>query len=639
MPAVAPKHPANVRVFEDRQTPALKQRTFPYRRHSARRPSTPATAAIWRQPSLTQTVPSLARLSSSRLSFDGVHDLEYDSLTPAMPPKKKSRKSNTGNRIPDQRTPDQTTITQMDPFRKHSHPEDELEHLKEELPTVVDTPPRTKDRRRLSRTPATSNVQTRSASKIQTRSTSKKRLEAETAKEVTESQDLQGPNVSYPDQGTNTSLPESQGVRMPPPATPKRTRKKVIPSSQSPADTPISLSRHRRKDGNGDPNRTPLQECSANTPSRSRFSSRRKTVQWAPKLLVADSTAFENEDLEDPFPPIVQSHTAKDITKKAPLSVSQGFSKSRLPSTPVHRAHSLNRNTPKALSTGSKDTKVRVIKRTGTIADSEDEDNVSLSRSPERNLAIVTINSNPTPLSIAAENASSLSKTPDVNRNDFESNADASDGNIPQNEPYNTVPTQLIDQPTKSTPPLPLPNKTPAPLNPTHSDPSEASAQLESELLLSSYPAPITTSSPPALETESQFDNAWRELTPPDDIEPTLPEPTLPQSTVHPDPSSSTDDSPALLLPPVVPPSQASTTDITQTTTPHRARFTVDDHASSSPVLRARRGEEQLAGYRGWDGVPLTDSELLPASLMEGSLELPVMEEEMEMEMELEMEG
>ncbi|KAI4110727.1 MAG: hypothetical protein LQ345_006930, partial [Seirophora villosa] len=438
MPVVAPKNPANVRVFEDRRTPALKQRTFPYRRHSARRPLTPATAPIWRQPSLTQTVPSLARSSSSRLSFDGVHDLEYDSLTPAMPPKKKSRKSNTGKSIPDQRTPDQTTITQLNPFRKHFHPEDELEHLKEELPAVVDAPPPPKDRRRLSRTPATSNVQTRSASKIQTRSTSKKRLEAVTARKVTESPDLQRPEVSYPTQGTHTSLPESQGVHMPPPATPKRTRKKVIPSSQSPADTPISLTRHRRKDRNGDPNRTPLQECSANTPTRSRISSRRKTVQWAPKLLVADSTAFENEDLEDAFPPIVQSHTTKDITRKAPLSVSQGFSKSRLPSSPVHSAHSFNRDTPKALPTGSKDTKVRVIKRTGTIADSEDEDNVSLSRSPDKNPATVTINSNPTTLSIMAKNASSLSKTPNVNRHDFEDNVDASDENIPQNEPYNT---------------------------------------------------------------------------------------------------------------------------------------------------------------------------------------------------------
>ncbi|KAL9007437.1 MAG: hypothetical protein Q9173_007294, partial [Seirophora scorigena] len=486
--------------------------------------------------------PSLARSSSSLLSFDGVHNLDYDSLTPAMPPKKKPRKSSTGKSIPDQRTPDQTTITQMDSFRKHFHPENELERLKEDLPAVVGAPPHTNGQRRLSRIPATSNVQTRSASKIQTRSTSKKRLEAETAREVTESPDLQGPGVSYLNRGTKTSLPESQGVQMPPPATPKRTRKKVIPSSQSPADTPISSPRYRRKGRNGDPDMTPLQERSANTPTRSRISSRRKTVQWAPKLLVADSTAFENEDLEDPFPPIIQSHTAKTTTRKAPLSISQDFSKSRLPSTPVHCAQSLNRDTAKALSTGSKDTKVRVTRRTGTIADSEDEDNVSLSRSPEKSPANVTITSNPTPPSITAENASSLSKTTNVNGNELEDNADASGEDVPQNESYNTVPTQLIDQPTKSTSPLSLHNKTPTPLNPTppnpHSDPSEASAPLESELLLSSYPAP--TACPPPLETESQFDNAWRELTPPappldteSDVEPTLPEPALSQSNPH----------------------------------------------------------------------------------------------------------
>ncbi|KAI4143917.1 MAG: hypothetical protein LQ341_002782, partial [Variospora aurantia] len=404
MQPLARRHAVTIQVFEDRQTPSLKQRTFPYRRHSAtRKSSTPAT--IWRQPSLTQTVPTLARFSSTLPSFDGADDLEYDSLKPAMPPKKKRRKSTT-----DKSTPDQTKITQMDPFRRQLHPEDDPQELKEDYSSIVDTPPPITGRRRVSHTPATSKVQTRSAKK--------KILEAESVKRGTKSPHLQRPDVVHPEQGTDTSLPESQGVQMPPPATPKRIRRKVIPSSQSPADTPLSSRRHKCKDSTGNPEMTPLQERSANTPSRTRASSRRKTVQWAPKLLVADSTNLENEDLEDPFPLIFQSsHTAKDSRKGAPPSTLRDLSKLRFPSTPVHRAHSLNRDTPKAPFNSSKDKKATVIKRTGTIADSEDEDNASLDRSPVKYTTDVQKNFEPTPPSVTPKKPSRPPKPPNPNLN------------------------------------------------------------------------------------------------------------------------------------------------------------------------------------------------------------------------------
>ncbi|KAL8644141.1 MAG: hypothetical protein Q9210_007405, partial [Variospora velana] len=336
-----------------------------------------------------------------------------------MPPKKKRRKSN-----PDRSTPDQTTITQMDPFRRQLHPEDDPQELKVEHSSLVDTPPRTTGRRRLSHTPASSKVQTRSAKK--------KILEAESVKRVTKSPALRGPEVFHPEQETDTSLPESQGVRMPPPATPKRTRRKVIPSSQSPADTPLSSHRHKWKDSTGNSEMTPLQERSANTPSRTRVSSRRKTVQWAPKLLVADSTDLENEDLEDPFPLIVRSHTAKDNKKGAPPSILRDLSKSRFPSAPVPHDHSLNRDTPKASSNSSKDKKATVVKRTGTIADSEDEDNASLDRSPVKYLTDVQKTFDPIPSSLTPKRASSPFKPPNPNGNDSDDNADAPKENISQ---------------------------------------------------------------------------------------------------------------------------------------------------------------------------------------------------------------
>ncbi|KAI4268396.1 MAG: hypothetical protein L6R35_006769, partial [Caloplaca aegaea] len=321
-----------------------------------------------------------------------------------MPPKKKRRKSNT-----DKSTPDQTKITQMDPFRRQLHPEDDPQELKEDYSSIVDTPPPTTGRRRVSHTPATSKVQTRSAKK--------KMLEAESVKRGTKSPHLRGPDVFHPEQRTDTSLPRSQGVQMPPPATPKRTRRKVIPSSQSPADTPLSSRRHRCKDSTGSPGMTPLQERSANTPSRTRVSSRRKTVQWAPKLLVADSTDLENEDLEDPFPLIFRSHTSKDNIKGAPPSILHDLPKSRFPSTPVHHAHSLNRDTRKAPSNSSKDKKATVIKRTGTIADSEDEDNASLDRSPVKYTTDVQKTFEPTPPSVTPKKPSRPPKPPNPNLN------------------------------------------------------------------------------------------------------------------------------------------------------------------------------------------------------------------------------
>ncbi|KAI4113483.1 MAG: hypothetical protein LQ341_007813, partial [Variospora aurantia] len=148
------------------------------------------------------------------------------------------------------------------------------------------------------------------------------------------------------------------------------------------------------------------------------------------------------------------------------------------------------------------------------------------------------------------------------------------------------------------------------------------------------------------------FEDAWREITPPS---PPLDDASEPNPHRTSDPAT---DSPAL-LPPVPPfqakdpaPSQATTTDITQATPAH-----VDDNgfsspslqrvqtlSSSSPLQSQPRGENELerelelVGYQGWNGIPLTDSELLPASLLDDSLEMLGvgldMEEEMEMEME-----
>ncbi|KAI4138802.1 MAG: hypothetical protein L6R39_006600, partial [Caloplaca ligustica] len=503
-----------IRTFEDgRTSPPPKQVYFPPRRHSTGRKrttsSTPSTT--WKQQTLTQITPSLTRASSSYESFDGANDLEYDSLTSAMPPKKKRRKA-------------QQTITQMDPFKEQLHAEEDHHELVPQPSPVVGIPPLRTKRRRSTHTP--------NASAVQTRSTRKRAAEANVKEEVAKAS-------NFVDPGTEVSLLESRNMRMPLPTTPKRFRRRVVPSSQSPAETPFSNHSSRRRDRECQ-GITALQERSVNTPSRSRLSNRRKTVQWAPKLEVADSTNFESRSSEDLFPPIVQTvNPVKTQTKKPPLPTWRSPSKPPVPPTPASRTPHVNDEIPKPVPTSSQGSRPRTLERKDTIADSEDDEYGSLDRSPDKRTDSETQQVKPTPPStVEKDNTSSPNAQQGRLEKEPEQTAHSPQQDIPQNSynSFETVPTQLLDHPLQPPSP-PLLEHTPKPLrflSQTHdTDSANASAQLQSELLSSPPAAPPQ---PPALalETESQFENAWREFTPPqlgfeDEVEPDLPPlPTLP---------------------------------------------------------------------------------------------------------------
>lgn len=228
-----------------------------------------------------------------------------------------------------------------------------------------------------------------------------------------------------------------------------------------------------------------------------------------------------------------------------------------------------------------------------------------------------------------------------------------------------TVPTQLLSQPTQHTNPRPAPTTA---LREGH-DPDNS---LDSEEgTIGSPHETVSSKSPtrplgcPVLETESQFDNAWRDYSSPlengdasktngEDIVAGIHahEPSLPLVNHSAGTYSSTD----LHSLPLIPPSQATTADITQASLQDdqllqqtSARNIGLQVASSPPQQRpalsssspfqTRKGPvaDTYMGYQGWNGVSMTESQLLPNSLLDDSQGLRLMadvEEGLELETE-----
>lgn len=103
-------------------------------------------------------------------------------------------------------------------------------------------------------------------------------------------------NLEIEPEENRIPLEKASSALMPPPKTPQSTRRKEVPSSQSPADTPLSIqSRKSHRDLSG----SPLKERSTNVRRvKIRDSPARKSVRWAQMLEVADST--EQDDEESP---------------------------------------------------------------------------------------------------------------------------------------------------------------------------------------------------------------------------------------------------------------------------------------------------------------------------------------------------
>ncbi|KAI4256747.1 MAG: hypothetical protein L6R42_006046, partial [Xanthoria sp. 1 TBL-2021] len=410
-----------------------------------------------------------------------------------MPPKKKQRGKQRGSKLP----PQKHTITQMDPFRQQVYSDEHHLHSDTEPP---DPPSRRKKRKSTSTTPVARTVQTRSAKKRAAEADAQKGLEFSPSEDEHQSSIARAP-----------PLPESQDVTMPPPKTPTTVRRKVIPSSQSPADTPISA---RKRSSRNIQDITPLKERSVNTPSKSQATSRRKSVLWAPKLEVADSTDLENEDSEPFYPLIVQNHPIAINRTSAPRPQ---FTLEHSPSkTPTDPPPADNTNIETSLPVLPGERNLRIIKRKGTIADSDDDAVGPASQSSRRAIDDENYRSPSAPRS--SGNPPNASATKPLN---FQNQGSVGQAPFPcdddddDNDSFETVSTELLLQSTRQT--NPRPNPMTAPRQDQDSDPSlisdEAATRIAHEV--SQFSSPTRVQRGPALETESQFENAWRDYTPP----------------------------------------------------------------------------------------------------------------------------
>ncbi|CAL8578760.1 hypothetical protein XPA_004533 [Xanthoria parietina] len=619
----------SARVIEDGRTAPPVQRVFPPRRHSSNiKPSNLSTPIDRsRQQTLTQIIPSFSHLSSS---LDGADDLTLDAL-PAMAPKKKKRAS----KPPRQKH----TITQMDPFRQQRYSDDSHTHSDFE---PSDPPSRRKKRKSTSSAPVAPTVQTRSAKR-----------------RVTLPAVQKGLNVSPSDEEHQSSaaraspLPKSQDLTMPAPKTPTKVRRKVIPSSQSPADTPISTRKRSRRNTE---DITPLQERSVNTPSRSQATSRRKSVLWAPKLEVADSTDVENEDSQCLIPIIVQPHpTPVDRTSTPRSQIPQKQSCSKPPTDPPLAD---NTNIATSLPVSPRERRLRIMGKKDIIADSDHDAVDPASQSSRRAIDDEDYRSPLGPRSSSRSPHVSAIKPLNFQNQGFVGKTPYPHDDEDNNNSYETVSTQVLLQPTR---PAPLRDQDPGRSIIT----DEAATRPAREV--PQFSSPTRLQRGPVLETESQFENAWRDYTPPleddGDSSKTTDRDAITVDTPAHEPflslvdrCTNTDSSTDLQLLPLIPPSQATTTDTTQVSLRHpriphetpirntplqrRSSPSQQRHAlsSSSPFhTRKGQGADTYMGYQGWNGVPMTESQLLPDSLLNDSLGLPLLpgvEEELELEME-----
>lgn len=509
--------------------------------------------------------------------------------------------------------------------------------------------PRARKRRKIVKEPA--NPVTR-----QTRSSA--RLAAERALKVEDEEDEQ--NLRLEPDENRIPLQEACRALMPPPKTPQSTRQKEVPSSQSPVDTPFSTQSRKSQ---RDLSRSPLKEKSTNVRRvGNRDSSARKSVRWAQMLEVADSTEQDDEECQ-PSPPAPK--VTSSIPKKFKLiNDSTRFSGagSTLPDNSAEvlacpQQQSLDGDIEDASVPKTQNTKVEV---SDSEADEEDDDfsegidtqaalrtMVTQLDNPNTKEESIPITSTWTPRGVpkASEQATS-SKQRDCH-------SEHSSVNVVREPDISATSFTSITQPSR--PQLSNHPTTPerckrvtAPSFSGHSVPSsgseEASLQLAQDLRSHTQTCIM-------LETESQFENAWHEYKPPPPSSYEYQDPSDPDESRLSDLTPRALDSEALernlpfekaqtpFLPPGTslpsssnPPqqhpssSEATTDDTTQSyslhasldklcsSSPRRPSFPF----SSPPQSRAAAAADEYAG--DWDGVLLTDSQLLPDSLMNGTL-------------------
>lgn len=534
----------------------------------------------------------------------------------------------------------QQSITQMDPLRDYYHPELENEDLKtddEEEDTYVASPTRNKRRR------VTPKKQY--ARKFETRSAKRQAAKEEPRVEEQEDQDV------LPSRGLEAEVPMFR-AKMPttmlPPKTPVSLRRKEIPSSQSPADTPFST---QSRQSLRDCTRSPLKEKSTNVDSS--MQSPMKGARWSKRLEVADSMETEDED----SPPSVRVESSiefvgsiaepEHIAEEEPLLPSRAFS--------IHvddfnqRLKAAQRTVKEIQNSSQSRPRHEVIDSTDEEDDNEEAE--AFNAGPETQAALASTDHShkssdqlPEPRPITSKPAGDEAELAPGQRN---ASASPDPLNVPsQPARQSNVEDHLsVHRPKKvefvdlASPDAPSPT-TPSPLSERPSDPQEVSTQLIADLHGDTQPS--------GLQTESQYEQGWTIYTPADEIQSDLePVPYSPKPVEQ--PSSGLMTVPThLIRPPIssppkfykvpMPPSQATTVDVTQpsprnvtsssqavTQRSPKLPLSSQTYPSSPPPMPPpssspleSRKLDPWAGYK-WDGVRLTESQLLPDSLLDDS--------------------
>lgn len=496
----------------------------------------------------------------------------------------------------------QQTITQMNPFYAIYHPESEDEALQtdEEEESSYVASPMGRKRRRI--TPEVQEPEEPFTQKMKTRSSARKAAKIEPKLQV-KAEEVEVPSNMGIDKPSN---PHPIATLMPPPVTPRTWRKREIPSSQSPVDSPLSTRSRRSAQGYS---RSPLTERSTNYTLP--LPSIRKGVLWKRKLKVEDS--MENEEEDSPICTRLRLNTDIMLPKSAPGSLVENDG-THLPAnenatgwrSSGEVADSSQRRDPEAnLSSPVKGAKKDIFD-SELDYDCEDPDNESMKLvqgyipSPDQPNMRAHMSKHDAP--------DTTDSTPRVTEGrSYSDNASALDTST-EDDGHN--------------------------LHEPRSDSEEASAQLFNDLQRATQPG--------GLQTESQYENAWTSYNAADAATDSLDNATTPSSPLieveEPYSMPAPMTVPTQILPRTatplqhpVPPSQATTTDVTQPSPCKMPSSSSLAFPSSPPPMppplsspsESRKAAAPWMEFK-WDGVRLTDSQLLPESLMNDSYIGPI---------------
>ena len=536
----------------------------------------------------------------------------------------------------------QQTLTQIDFVSRYP-----LEQEDVDLNYVEDETTRARKRRK------TMPQAQQPAKKVETRATRGHARRRETSFEGTEeplAAQLDGNAVQAAQPPADTAP-----LSMSPPRTPQRVRKMEIPSSQSPADTPLSARSRASARSNS---RSPLKQRSTNLRVLHPLPpGTRKGIGPAAKLEVEDTYDYENED----GPRSSRGRIPTQQSLREYVAAGASFLQLQEPSThfedsageeeardsvkqEVRDSNSIDVRYSSAAEQKSINAEVADSSDEGEYLDDEDDFNVgNETQAASSACGVLSTQSGERtdPQAIGREEHNQHS--PEINELETdvtESTRNAADLDICQ-EPFGgkTVDdghsrSNASRRPShKSSGPGSqdsAPPKSSVPKGPllSRSESEEASAQLTTDLIRLTQPYPVA-------ETESQFEAAWRDYSPSkgyDDEEHVQEDQELPHIP---------DDTASAELPTPIRPSQATTVDVTQSS-PHIIRMQNSPlnlrtqqfnlRSQLQPPETLRSSPPPMAAFSSsptkevelvWNGERLTDSQLLPDSLMNDSLPAP----------------